>query len=78
MQADRTRTQAILDGPNRLQEVRANAIQIIDEANARDTVLVSLAPHRFRLRLNTGDSVEHRHRAIETRSERSTSAVKST
>ena len=41
-------------------EVRADAVHLVDEADARHAVLVGLAPHRLRLRLDAGDRVEHR------------------
>ena len=46
-------------------EIRAHAVHLVDEADARNAVLVGLPPHRFRLRLHAGDRVEHRDRAIE-------------
>ncbi len=46
-------------------EVRADAVHLVDEADARDAVLVGLTPHRLRLRLDAGDRVEHRDRTVE-------------
>jgi hypothetical protein len=46
-------------------EVRADAIHLVDEADARHAVLVGLTPDGFRLRLDAGDRVEHRDRAVE-------------
>ena len=46
-------------------EVGADAVHLVDEADARHAVLVGLAPHRFRLRLDTRHRVEHRDRAVE-------------
>ena len=43
----------------------ARAVELVDEAHARDAVLVGLTPHRLRLRLNAGDAVEHGNRAVE-------------
>ena len=51
-----------LDGP---EEVGADAVHLVDEADPRDLVAVGLAPHRLGLRLDAGDGVEHRHRAVE-------------
>src|SRR3954470_13203196 len=51
-----------LDG---LVEVRADAVHLVDERDARDVVLVGLAPHRLGLRLDAGDRVEQRDRAVE-------------
>ena len=47
------------------EEVRSGAVELVDEAHAGDGVLVGLAPHRHGLRLDTGDTVEHRHGAVE-------------
>ena len=46
-------------------EVGAGPVELVDEADARDLVAVGLAPHRLRLRLDAGDAVEHRDRAVE-------------
>ena len=59
-------------------EVGADAVHLVDERDARHPVAVGLAPHRLRLRLDAGDGVEHATAPSSTRSERSTSAVKST
>ncbi len=57
--------EAILDAVERLEEVRAEAVHLVDEADARDAVLVGLAPHGLGLRLDAGDAVEHGDRAVE-------------
>ena len=46
-------------------EVRAHAVHLVDEAHARNAVLVSLAPHGFGLGLNAGNRVEHSHGTVE-------------
>ena len=46
-------------------EVGADAVHLVDEADARHAVLVGLAPDGFRLRLDAGDRVEHGDRAVE-------------
>ena len=46
-------------------EVRTDAVHLVHEADARDAVLVRLAPHRFGLRLDTGNRVEHGHGTVE-------------
>ena len=46
-------------------EVGADAVHLVDEAEPRHVVLVGLAPHRLGLRLDAGDRVEHRDRAVE-------------
>ena len=57
--------QPVDDGVDRMVEIRAHAVHLVDEADARDVVLVGLPPDRFRLRLHAGHGVEHRDRAIE-------------
>ena len=49
----------------RPREVGAHAVHLVDEADARDAVLVGLAPDGLRLRLDAGHGVEHGHRAVE-------------
>ena len=46
-------------------EVGADAVHLVDEADARHAVLVGLAPDGLRLRLDAGDRVEHGDRAVE-------------
>ena len=46
-------------------EVRAGAVHLVDEADARHVILVGLAPHGFGLRLDAGDGVEHGDRAVQ-------------
>ncbi len=57
--------QAIPDHLDGAIEVGADAIHLVDEAHPRHLVLVRLAPHRLGLRLDAGDGVEHRDRAVE-------------
>jgi hypothetical protein len=59
-------------------EVRADPVHLVDEGDAGHPVAVGLAPDRLRLRLDTRDRVEDRDGPSRTRSDRSTSAVKST
>ena len=54
-----------LDLMERLLEVGADAVHLVDEADARNAVLVRLTPHRLRLRLHAGHGVEDRDRAVE-------------
>ena len=61
----RTRAQTVDNRIDGMKEVRAYAVHLVDEANARDRILVRLPPYRFRLRLHTGDRIEHRYRAIQ-------------
>ena len=46
-------------------EVRADAVHLVDVGDTRDVVLVGLAPDGLRLRLDAGDRVEQRDRAVE-------------
>ncbi len=46
-------------------EVGADAIHLVDVGDPRDVVLVGLAPHGLRLRLDAGDGVEQRDRPVE-------------
>jgi len=46
-------------------EVRAHAVHLVDEDDARDVIAVRLAPHRLGLRLDAAHRVEHRDRAVQ-------------
>ena len=46
-------------------EVGAGAVHLVDVGDPRDAVLVGLAPDGLRLRLDAGDRVEDRDRAVE-------------
>ncbi len=48
-----------------LEEVRADAVHLVHEREARHLVLVRLPPHGFRLRLHAADRVVHHARAVE-------------
>ena len=48
-----------------LVEVGADAVHLVDVGDARDVVLVGLAPDGLRLGLDAGDRVEQRDRAVE-------------
>ena len=48
-----------------VEEVRAGAVHLVDEGDARDAVLVGLAPDRLGLRLDAADGAEDRDRAVE-------------
>ena len=71
-------TEALDDGFDGVIEIRAHPVHLVDEANARNAVLVGLAPHGFRLRLHAGTASNTATAPSSTRSLRSTSAVKST
>ena len=47
------------------EEVGARAVELVDEAHARNAVLVGLAPHGLGLRLDAGDTVVHGDRTVE-------------
>ncbi len=51
-----------VDGP---EEVGAHAVHLVDEADARDAVLVGLAPDGLGLRLDARDGVEERDGAVQ-------------
>ena len=73
------RAQALADLLQHVEKIRADAVHLVDEADARDVVLVGLAPDGFGLRLDAFDGARKRATApSSTRSERSTSIVKST
>ena len=57
--------ETVLDHVDATEEVRADAVHLVDEADARHVVLVGLAPHRLGLGLDAGDGVEDRDRAVE-------------
>src|SRR5471032_2647268 len=46
-------------------KIRAGAIHLVDEADARHVILVGLAPHGFGLGLHAGDGVEHGDSAVQ-------------
>jgi hypothetical protein len=62
---ERAGAQLGLDGVDRHEEVGADAVHLVDEADARDLVLVGLPPDRLGLRLDAVDGVEHGHGAVE-------------
>src|ERR1700761_8966646 len=62
---NRTRAQTIHDRRGRILKVRARLVHLVDEANARNLVLIGLPPHRLRLRLNALHRVERRARAVQ-------------
>src|SRR5207253_7134198 len=61
----RTSAEAIDDRLNAIVEVRAGAVELVDEAHPRNGVLVGLAPDSFGLRLNARNSVETGDRAVQ-------------
>ena len=65
LQQHRGGVEAFTDGLDAVIEGGARAVQLVDVADARHTVLGGLAPNGLRLRLNTRDAVEHRHCTVE-------------
>ena len=65
LQHQRDRAQPVFDHVDAAEKVGADAVHLVDEADARNLVLVGLAPHRLGLRLDAGDRVEHGDRAVE-------------
>ena len=65
IQHGRTRAETLDDRVHAVIEVRAGAIELVDEAHPRNLVLVRLAPHGLRLRLHAGNAVEAGNRTVE-------------
>src|SRR5208282_5880406 len=65
LQHQRLGSEAISNHRYAAREIRADAIHLVDKTDPRHAVLVGLAPHGFRLRLNAGDRIEHRDRPVE-------------
>src|SRR4051812_4599013 len=59
------RAEAILDRVDAAPEVGTGAVELVDEAEAWDTIAVRLAPDGFRLRLDTGNAVKDDDSAVE-------------
>ena len=57
--------QALLDPGHRGVEVRADAVHLVDERDARHVVAVGLVPDGLRLRLDAFDAVEDDDRAVQ-------------
>ena len=62
---DRSSAQLLLDGVDGVVEVRAELVHLVDEADTRNAVLVSLTPHGLGLRLHAFLAVEHGNGSIE-------------
>ena len=61
----RARPEPVGDHRDAAREIGADPIHLVDEADPRHAVFVGLAPHRLGLRLDPGDRVEDRDRAVE-------------
>ena len=59
------RVESILDHVDGAEVVGADAVHLVDEADAGDAVLVRLSPHRLGLGLDAGHRVEHRDGTVE-------------
>ncbi len=62
---ERGHAETLLDARHALLEVRADAVHLVDVAEARDVVLVREPPVSLGLRLDARDAVEHDDRAVE-------------
>ena len=62
---DRSSAQLLLDGVDGVVEVRAQLVHLVDEADTRNAVLVSLTPHGLGLRLHAFLAIEHGDSTIE-------------
>ncbi|KDN82459.1 hypothetical protein KCH_57970 [Kitasatospora cheerisanensis KCTC 2395] len=65
LHGQRHRVEPVADRGDRAVQVRAGPVHLVDERDPRHAVPVGLAPHRFALRLDARDGVEHRHRAVQ-------------
>ena len=65
LDGNRAGIQALADGVDGVLEIGAHLVNLVDEANARNAVLVGLAPDGLRLRLDPMHGVEHGARAVE-------------
>src|SRR5699024_4763278 len=61
----RLRAEAVDDGLHGVVEVRTQLVHLVDEADARDVVLISLTPDLLRLRLNAFLRVENCDSAVQ-------------
>src|SRR5689334_21994386 len=57
--------QTLADGVDSMLKVGAHLVHLVDEADSRDAVFVSLAPYRFRLRLNAVNRIEYGASTVE-------------
>jgi hypothetical protein len=55
----------VVDHVEAAVEVRAAAVHLVDERDARDAVLVGLAPDGLGLRLDAADGAEHARRPVQ-------------
>ena len=65
LDGNRAGIETFADGIDGMFKVGAHLVHLVDEANSRNTVFVSLAPHGFGLRLNPVNSIEYSASAVE-------------
>ena len=65
LQGDGIRAQAVDHHLEAAEEVGADAVHLVDEGDARDAVLVGLAPHGLGLRLDAAHAAEQRDGAVQ-------------
>ncbi len=65
LDSDGAGIEALADGVDCMLEVGAHLVHLVDEANARNPVLIGLPPDGFRLRLDSVHGIEHGAGAIE-------------
>ena len=61
---DRGGVEAVADGLDGEVEIRAQLVHLVDEADARDAVLVRLAPHRLRQLFGQGRDQSERPASV--------------
>ena len=64
LEADGLRLQAVADHVHAAEEVGADAVHLVDEADTGHAVTVGLAPHGFRLGLHACHAAEHHDGAV--------------
>src|SRR5262249_1154044 len=65
LDGDRLGAEARLDVVEAAEIVRADLVHLVGENDARDAILVALAPYRLRLRLHALVGIEHAYRGVE-------------
>ena len=62
---ERIRLELVAHVGQRVFKIRAGAVHLVDERDARNMILGGLAPDGFRLRLHAGHAAEHGDRAVQ-------------
>ena len=60
----RRSTETVMDHVDAAEEVGADTVHLVHEADTRNMIGVGLTPHGFRLGLNTGDGIENADGAV--------------